>query len=430
MESRKESFLKLYFAYTERTESPRLFHRWAAYSGIAALLGRKFYLPHGHFSVYPNMYVMLMGNPGTRKSTTIKLMKHLLKEVGYETIAANRTSKEKFLLDLHEGINSDTFGTLDPTSGTDQFLDTDFREQSQHNEGPSEVFIMADELNVFIGRGNLEFIDMLGDLWDYDGVYHGRVKNSKSVLIHDPTINMLAGNTPSGFAKAFPPEIIEQGFLSRILMIHGKPNGEKIPFPTQPRREETFELLKHLTEIWKGIYGPATMTDEARSALGEVYTSWTPIQDARFEYYSTRRFTHLLKLCLVVAASRISKEITIEDVVEANTVLTFTESLMPMALGEFGKSKSSDIANKVMDIMHAATAPVTMQELWKALSSDVEKTADLGVILQNLTKAEKIQQIKGASGAGGWLPRKVSIMNTKPKFVDFSLITDQEKLNV
>lgn len=426
----ERSFIDLYFSYTGDTEPPPLFHRWVAYSAIGALLGRKFFFPHGHFQIFPNMYVMIMGNPGTRKSTSIKIMKKLLRAIGYEAIAANRTSKEKFLQDLHDGISESTLAEISPGSvELDAYLDGGGKNSGRENTGPSEAYIMADEFNVFIGRGNLDFVDVLGDLWDYDGIYHGRVKNSKSVLIHDPTISLLGGNTPSGFAKAFPPEVLEQGFLSRILLIHGKPTGKKIPFPRVPDEGESDVIKAHLADIWRNITGPAEVEPDAREALSEIYLSQAPLADSRFEYYSTRRFTHLLKLILIIAASNKSTRISLAHVIEANTVLTFTEELMPLALGEFGKSKTSDVANKLMDALYTTTKPLTINELWKVVASDLEKIQDLANILLNLERAEKIQQAKGLSG-GGFLPRKTKSIGKSATFIDMSYITAREKDNV
>ena len=91
-----DDFFSAYLSYSSDTEVPINFHRWAIISALGAFLGRQYYFQHGAFSIHPNMYTMLIGSPGTRKSTAIKLVKKLLNDAGYETIAADKTSKEKF----------------------------------------------------------------------------------------------------------------------------------------------------------------------------------------------------------------------------------------------------------------------------------------------------------------------------------------------
>lgn len=90
-----DEFLSSYLAYASDTEVPAIFHRWAAISSIGAFLGRRYYFSHGHFEINPNIYCMLIGSPGTRKSTAIKLIKKLIKTAGYDTIAADKTTKER-----------------------------------------------------------------------------------------------------------------------------------------------------------------------------------------------------------------------------------------------------------------------------------------------------------------------------------------------
>ena len=64
----QRDFFDLYFEYTGETESPQIYHRWCALSMVGALLGRRVYLPFGHAPIYPNMYIMLEGNPGARSA--------------------------------------------------------------------------------------------------------------------------------------------------------------------------------------------------------------------------------------------------------------------------------------------------------------------------------------------------------------------------
>lgn len=95
-----EDFFSSYIEYCGKTEVPAIFNRWAAITGLGAMLGRQYHFDHGHFHIYPNTYCMLIGSAGTRKGTAIKLMRKLIEQTGYTRFAAERTSKEKFLLDL------------------------------------------------------------------------------------------------------------------------------------------------------------------------------------------------------------------------------------------------------------------------------------------------------------------------------------------
>jgi len=411
-------FFSLYFQYTADTEVPAFFHRWAALNGIGAYLGRGFHFNHGHFNIYPNTYCMLIGSPGTRKSTAIKLMKSLLKKAGYETIAADRTTKEKFLLDL----SGDT-GEPDSGAGAkkEYSLDTMNIFGEDYDTTDKEMLIAADEFNDFIGLGNHDFISLLGNLWDYNGTYTNRIKNGKSVSIHNPTVSILGGNTPTGFSLAFPTEILGQGFFSRLLLIFGEPNGKKITFPKPPCPALTAQLVEYLHQIKLRCTGEAKLTPGAERLLDKIYKNWTGLEDVRFESYSNRRFTHLLKTCLLVAAARLSPTITQEDVVYANTILSHTEHMMPRALGEFGKSKNSDIVHRVMEVLAASQTVMNISDIWKHVVQDLDKITDLADILRNLSMADKVQTVKG-----GFLSKRTVLVEVSTDTVDYSLLTAAE----
>ena len=365
---------------------------------------------------------MLIGSPGTRKSTAIKSIKRLLQEAGYTTIAADKTTKEKFMLDLN-GETDD--GQGDQTA--DRILAKNlWGGDDSDSKDPAECLIAADEFNDFIGNGNIEFISLLGTLWDYNGTYRNRIKNGKSVSIFEPTISILGGNTPTGFSLAFPIEILGQGFFSRLILIYGEPNGRKITFPPPPDPEKTTNLIRYLAAIRESTQSAARLTLEAKQILEHIYRTWPGVPDVRFESYSNRRFTHLLKLCLIHSAARCSSEITTNDVIYANTVLTHTEHLMPRALGEFGKAQSSDVAHKIMQILDSAHMPMGMKDIWKQVQTDLDKFSTMADIIGNLRHADKIQAVKTDRGIE-FLPNRKAVTELTDGTVDFSLLTPEER---
>lgn len=412
----------LYFKYVEHTEPPIVFHRWSLLTGLGAFLGRQYKMEFGEFYIHPTMYTMLMGDPGTRKSTAIKLAKRVFAQAGYETFAAERTSKEKFLLDL-EGIEGDD-GVVKNTSAVMRNLFGD----ENVNCDPKEVFICADEFNEFVGSSNLEFLSLLGSLWDWDDdskPFQQRLKTSRSVSIFQPTVSILAGNTHSGFAEAFPPQAIGQGFLSRLLLIHGEASGKKIAFPTRPSDELKSQMVELLGKIRHQVHGIATRSKQAQDMLTVIYNTYRGMEDARFKHYSTRRFTHLLKLCLLSAAAHVRTEIRAEDVLFANTLLTFTEHRMPQAMGEFGKARNSDVAAKIVSILSEATAPMEHTEIWRQVQSDLDKIEDLNKLLAGMAQGDKIMYLgkdKSPGATGFVITRK--LLSNKHVYVDFSLLKE------
>jgi len=108
-----------------------------------------------------------------------------------------------------------------------------------------------------------------------------------------------------------------------------------------------------------------------------------------------------------------------QDILLANSLLTYTEASMPKALGEFGKSRNAEAANKIMSVLYDTKKPLGLPSLWKVVSNDLEKVSDLSNLLVNLQNADKIQVVKGE----GFLPRQRPL-DRKMLYVDYSLLKE------
>lgn len=418
-----------YLKYTDDTEAHKVAHRWCIMSAIATLLGRRVWLQHGHFKVNPNMYVMLLGNAGSRKSTAIKMMKKHLIAIGYDKLAADKTRKEKFLMDLAgmDDSEDEKVKTKEQKQKQyDEMMSQNLWGDSVDGQEPKESYIMADEWIEFSGTGDTEFYTTLGNLWDWDEEtrpFKQRFKNSKSVSIFQPTINILGGSNQENFVRAFPPEIMGTGFLSRMILVYVQRGHKKFAFPPIPAKEDTDAIREKLRRIAELSGHVAFKNSGVENLLTEIYSeTGCSLSDIRFSSYLQRRFTHLLKLCIIQAASRFSTIITEEDVINANTTLAASELLMPKALGEFGKAKNSDILNKILREIEEAPKGLTVIEIFKLVSRDVDNMRQVGDMLGNLQQAKQIHFV---TSLGRWLPYKEE--RIVQKHVDFKLITQEER---
>lgn len=409
----KPNFFSLYLDYTSGTECPTFFHRWSSITCLAAYIGRNIYFRQGHFKIHPNLYTMLVGDAGTKKSTSIKMATRLLRLAGYNKFAAKKTRQEKFLQDMAE----EAFGGHE-----ENILEQNLFGDNPADFSIAESLIAADEFNNFIGIGNLDFMSILGELWDWEGVYDYKLKNSKSVYLNEPTVSILGGNTSTGMNACFPPEAIGQGFFSRLILVHAEPTGFKRTWMPLPDTKLEGELIEVLHFIRDSVIGEVILTHEAKLLLDKIYKNWKPLKDIRFASYANRRFSHLLKLVLVVCASNMTTKITIKEVVYANTLLTFTEKSMDKALGEFGKGRHSDITHKVLQYISSVKLPASLKDIWKHVYSDLERKDQLTDILGNLLMADKIQFVNH-----GYLPNRPVENLIATDTVDWSILTEEEK---
>src|SRR5690606_2605586 len=361
-----------YLQMTSGTEVPAIYRRWAIIAAIGAWIGRDAYFKFGGTELYPNLYVLLMGSSGAKKSSAIKRAKKILMQAGYESFAAEKTTKEKFLLDLAGMEGGD-------------FLDSPF------DSTLAESFITADEFNDFFGNNIFDFLATLGVLWDFSGVYKSRIKNGAQVEIHDPVISIIAGNTQTTFANTFPPEALGQGFFSRIIAVFSEPSKKRITFPPSPSEEDVQEVIAWLQKIKISCPGALEITDDSVALVDRIYKTWSPVEDERFAHYSSRRLVHLLKMITIHTAARCSPVIETQDVIYANTILSHAEHYMPKAFGEFGRGKNAGVAHRVIEILEASESPLSFADIWELVHHDLSNLEELANVIKNLTTAGKIK---------------------------------------
>jgi hypothetical protein len=403
-------FFKEYFRYIGESESPSIYHRWTAISIIGALLGRNVWLPFGKGEIYPNQYIMLMGSAGARKGTAMSPGGKLLRAAGYETFAADSVSKEMFLADMGKKDNSD--------------IDLDL--ETLVSDNPTECYVMAEEFNDFIGQGDLPFVTRLTKLWDCPAEFRHPKLHGKSVHIYKPTVSILGANTQQNFSMAIPPEAIGNGFCSRFLFIHSEPTGKLITFPEDDDKEKRDALVERLKKIRASCNGPIRIDPDAKPIFDRIYKEFKPIDDHRFTHYSTRRFTHILKLCIVIVSANLRKAITADDAINANTVLHAAERRMPKALGEFGKARNSGAAAAILDHLNRSTEPQSLNDLWKIVSTELNKYTELQDVILGLTKADKVQHLK-IGRKTGYLPLHKPQVDWAEDLLNLDYLTKEEQ---
>lgn len=392
------------------SEAPAVYHRWVCLSIMGAFVGRRVWFNFGIGDIYLNQYLMLMGSPGTRKGSAMGIGRKLLKATGYNRFAPDKCSKEQFIKEMKQFDLAST--------------DADDLELIVMDE-PSEVYIMAGEFTDFIGQGNMDFVTLLTNLWDNLEQYKHPKITGKSVEVHEPTVNMLGANTPDGFSLAFPPEALGNGFLSRVILLHAEPTTTRIPWPDPIDPLQIEMLAKHMLEVKEQIKGEIVITEEAKKLGSKIYKEEIAVDDARFVHYQQRRFIHLLKIASLLAVFDKRKLVTAQDIRRANTMLASAERDMPKALGEFGSSKHSSVAGKIMAHLNSVHLPQSPIQLWKVVSRDLGKMSDLVEILQNLKSAEKVQ-VARVAGKDGYLPKHAEKKEWPEDTLDLDWLTSKE----
>jgi hypothetical protein len=192
-----------------------------------------------------------------------------------------------------------------------------------------------------------------------------------------------------------------------------------------------FETLMKEIERYAG--GEYTYTDEAFEVFDTLYQSNIDLQDYRLESYLNRRHVHYYKLCIVIAALNLTKVITKDIAVLANTILHYTERDMPTALGEFGKNLKGDVNTRLLnavDKYHKSPEnegiPLSPERLFKKVQTDFDGLDDFGKSLQKLRSGSRIEYREDKGFIVGNSKAELQVL----PYVDFNLMPEYNQRKI
>lgn len=302
-------FLARWMEYAKPLESPDSYMLCALLAAAAcAINGRIVVNPNSKPSCHTNMFVVLYGPSGARKSSAIEEATRLLKYAVPDAPVL-------------------------PTSFTVEGLISYLAEVSA-KVGKGSGLIVAHELSDLIGgpeyrAANSKF---LTDIWDCR-LYPRRTVSHGYEEIVNPYINMLAASAPD-WLETTDPKTLAGGFLRRLLMV-----VEYGPKHRNARPELDAVLFRALAQIMAerlgpGAFGGAMMVLEpaAISAFeawykGSVARIWNAAGEREGHFASCMQ-AHALKVGATInlLEGRGADMLRVESLV---TAMTLIEALVP-----------------------------------------------------------------------------------------------------
>lgn len=430
----KTPYLNDYLAMVEDTESPRIFHIWSAIFAVSASLGRRCWLPMGTFNTYPNLYVLLVGTPGTRKTTAASQSKRVLSgstgvrfapsDTGGQrqglilALQGNEDSAKEYLNGVELGAKDN--GILSLTQLEEVTNEPDEDEEVNtfvDSADKHHIAVVASEFSRFIGQNNHSMLDFLGER--YDGEPYEYKTRQSDIKLKETLMNLIACTTPASLNISLPPQVVGHGFMSRLILVYGAHKYKQVPWPEAPDADLVGRVKDVLRDVYYNCSGAFTMTREAKEYSTGLYTYTLEITDSRFGYYNERRFAHLCKLTMCLAAASGRMEIQREDFEEAHRILRATERGMPDALGEFGMNPLAMLKQEILEQLRAHQGPLLMEQIVAMFHRDA-RSHEIMEVVNDLIKMGQVTMTQTRTGQ-----RFLSAILTKQNVEDemMSLLT-------
>jgi hypothetical protein len=353
-----ESYLKM----VKETEPAVRFHRWVAITILAAMLGRKCEIEFGPEILHPNLYVILVGPPGIRKTVSIRYGESLVGdviEVNRYTPAPNVTTRQAFYKRI-EGAE-----VVDYTEDGQPFVH-------------SSLFVVAKELVQLLGENdtNQRIADLCG-LYDGDPQFLYETRTQGITHAVKPSVWLLAATTPNWIQISMPQLAVGGGMTSRTIFVVSQTKGKHIAYPDLPPFDPELrgKLVYDLAEI-KKLCGKFTFDPNATNYFRDWYHKAFPhhgIKDQRLLSYVNRLPSMIVKVAMVLSAARRGDGvITVNDL--SLTVRYFSDlhKTMPLAFGGQGLSNLGAQTNLVKDLLRERSI-ISEAEILDTLDMHISK---------------------------------------------------------
>jgi hypothetical protein len=365
----------------QETEPAKIFDKWVGYSVIASALRRKVSLQLGRLIYFPNIYVVLVAEPGVaRKTQAIKYGVNFLNTIPDIRLSADSSTKEAMTDDM-EG------------SGLDELMvdGTTLRHSSLN--------IISKEFESFLGqkKENTRMLTALTDLFDCPDDWSSRTRHGTSNKIINPWVNLLAATTPDSLASSLPSSAVGGGLTSRIMFIWADKKKKSVAIPSMTEEEVKLKerLEKDLYRISR-MSGNLNMTAECI----KKWTAWYDLfdedesgnricKDKSFSGWYSRKPTYIIKIAILRSAAE-SSSLIIEwrHVEEAIEAIREVEYSMGNAFKAIGKSEISAEVDNVLQIIREAkriSEKILMTRIWRDI--DAQKFHN---VIETLIKTGKV----------------------------------------
>jgi Bifunctional DNA primase/polymerase, N-terminal/Primase C terminal 1 (PriCT-1) len=325
------------------TEASDVFHFAALWTRCAVALGRNVSFPYG-MSLYPNVYLLVYGPTGDRKTTATRKATELGDQ--FKVVSGGGSG---------EGL-ADDFSGAEPGHG---FL------------------LHAEEFSQILRPGRWEgatLIPFLTQCFDCPDRYEMKFRKAP-ISLERPTPSLLAGATPEWFWQDFRTRDFQGGFGNRLFFLTGA-RKPVIALPDAPDLSKTSRAVNDLSivEPCRAHFAP-----NARTLWEQFYLAWDAEEDRRDPLLlaAVKRIpAYIIKLGMVYASSeRTLPEITLDQLSAAILVGRYGEVCARelLSLQNAGTNPKKELERRILAFVRGepgwcVTKRATYKALWRHYS--------------------------------------------------------------
>ncbi len=425
--------------YMKDVVSPQSFVTMSFYSMVASALQRRVYLGSDERPLFPNMYIILIADPGVGKGVALDpvvtaLRTHKIKKMKIDPKAQMTTEEQAdalaaLMAEMDTANNKEPNGSFKKLSNMEEPLLFPLAASAityealvkVHAQSLRSIFPTGDKSSRLLKSGLYTHSSLSFVLEEISSLFRKHTEDVANYLITafdckdykyqtigrgtdrviNPCLNLLAGTTPSFMKEKFSENLLNDGFASRVIFVFEERNRHYNMFDMAEVSEEQVaaknKVIQHL-EVLGTLFGRARYADDAHvfmkdyveKRLGENREKVN--KDPKLLYYYSRKNIHIQKLVMAMHfAETTDMTIQLDTCERAIKLLDRIELTMHRALNTSSRNPLDTIAIRVLQAIELK--PMDKAEVWAMFFKDLQTPQEVETVMDFLVTTNKVKQI-------------------------------------
>lgn len=337
MSRRLSNFVEAFCLYSETYNTTPLYARAAALWMVGSAVRRAVGMRARGNSLHPNLFIELVGGPGTGKSQSVNAVRSIF----MAALQRNLIPASVTRAGMEDYMSSNLVQTKSPDGGL----------LLSH-----ECLGLSEEMQGILPDQDLGHLTLYNILYDLPSIHKAVTRTHGEIRLESPYCSILTGAQPAFLATTMPEQAWGMGFMSRSIMVFDTPRERRSMFELRDIDHKLKADLIHDLKRLGDLHGWMEWTPEAIA----LYQEWwveeggkpIPSQKRLAMGYNSRRELHMAKLAMIHSLSR-SDTLVVEltDVAAAIRDLLHFEAQMKNIFIEMASTGSmvalSDVIDKI-----------------------------------------------------------------------------------
>lgn len=373
------SFIRNFIKYNQGNECPYPYVLWTAYGLLAAAIGRRTFLDLKHFIVIPNIYILLIGPSGGRKTVARDKGVELLLNAIPDIVLAGDNETYQGIINFMHG-------------------DKSIRSYKDHNGDNIDYHpynIFSPELMDYLQLNPQGMVTFLTNIYDKgSSPYIYRLKGEEHILTR-PYVTMCSCSTPTWLTDQLKTKQFAEGYGRRTIIVCHEGIERKKP-TLSPEEIHAGKLCEERLREIQNLAGPFVLTPDADHWF---WVEWYPKQkdpsDSFIRNWYSSRHINLLKVAMLTVLSETNELVVTKNHLQlALALLDEIETKLPMITSRMGRSELTEPMHNILHYVRASKGFVREKDLRRDCNKDFKSTMELLSVLEHLIYTEQLKRIK------------------------------------